>query len=160
MASVGSNGTSLDSPAWHPFARPRSGWSKRRAVRRAGLAQPDERLWRAPQMSLARHANEALPMSNSSSAPHIDGNGLGHLEMAVLGLFAFSACRLEMIFTSLVEIISKCPAHPPLRGTTCVGRRRPVQAVAAPCRWQLDPCSRELACRRPRSDLGAVVWHT
>jgi hypothetical protein len=34
-------------------------------------------------MSLARHANEALAMSNSSNAPHIDGNGLGHLELAV-----------------------------------------------------------------------------
>jgi hypothetical protein len=32
---------------------------------------------------LEQHADEALAMSNGSSAPHIDGNGLGHLEMAV-----------------------------------------------------------------------------
>jgi hypothetical protein len=46
------------------------------------------------------------------------------------GLFAFSACRLEMIFSSPVEIkkpgISNVQHVHPLRGTACVGRRRPV----------------------------------
>jgi hypothetical protein len=52
------------------------------------------------------------------------------------GLFAFSACWLEMISSSPVEI--KDAPFPnvrhvhPLRGTTLAGRRWPVQAVAAP----------------------------
>jgi hypothetical protein len=58
--------------------------------------------------------------------PWTSGNG------GFPGLFAFSAYRLEMIFSRLVEIrecaISKCPAHPPLRGRPALdvaGRSRP-----------------------------------
>ena len=40
-------------------------------------------------------------------------------------------------------------------GDDRVGRRRPIQAVGALSRWwQLDLCSRELAYRRTRGDLG------
>jgi hypothetical protein len=78
-----------------------------------------------------KHANEPLAMFQRSSPlscprkwPWKSGNG------GFLSFFAFSACRLEMIFSSPVEIkkpaISNVQHVHPLRGTACVGRRRPV----------------------------------
>src|SRR6516164_2628371 len=51
------------------------------------------------------------------------------------GLFAFSACRLKMIFSCSVQIkecaIFNVQHIHPLRGTARVGRRRPARAVEA-----------------------------
>ena len=69
---------------------------------------------------------------------------------------AFSAPRLEMIFSSLVEIkecaISNVQLVHPLRGTAFAGRRRPVQAVGGP--------ALEMAAPEPISALLARARHS
>src|ERR1700730_10331487 len=100
------------------------------------MARPDESLQQAPHLSLAQHADELVAISTyricvylREKWPWKSGNG------SFPGLFAFSACQLEMIFSSLVEIkecaISNVQLVHPLRGTAFAGRRRPVQAVGA-----------------------------
>jgi hypothetical protein len=83
---------------------------------------------------------------------------------ASLASFAFPARQLEMISNRPVEIkecaISNVQLVHPLRGTASAGRRRPVRAVGASGRLRLDLNSRELACRRTRSDPGVVLWHS
>jgi hypothetical protein len=78
-------------------------------------------------------------------------------------LFAFSACRLEMISSSLLEI-EECAIsnvqllHPygdGLRWTSPAGPGRRASG-----RLRLDPTSRELTCRRTHSDLGVVLLHS
>jgi hypothetical protein len=77
------------------------------------------------------------------------------------GLFAFSACSLEMISSSPMEM-KKCAisnvqlVHPygERPSMDVAGRSRPWCGGAAVAR------PKELAYRRTRSDLGIVLWHS
>jgi hypothetical protein len=105
----------LVSPAWNQFGKPLLGTvDPATDAKRQGWLD-DESL---------RHATH-----------HVRENGIGNLEVRFPRLFAFSARRLETIFSRLVEMsvlaISKFPACPPLRGTASAGRRRRVHAVGA-----------------------------
>src|SRR6266851_4629537 len=142
MASAGSNGASLDSPAWRPLGEALLGMVNAASnAKRQGWLDPDERLRQAPHLRLAQHANEPLAMSNRQGRPHVHENGLKSGNGSFPGLFAFPACQLEMISNTPAEIrvsaISNVQLVHPLRGTASAGRRRPVRAVGVPSRARM-----------------------
>jgi hypothetical protein len=140
--SAGSNGASSDSPAWRPSVKPCWGWSMRRAMPSGGVGSTGWETTAGASSELgstrqraARDVQQSSRPSCSRKWPWKSGNG------GVPGFFAFSACRLEMIFSSPVENQGarhfRCPACPPTTGTAGVGRRRPTQAVGAFGRGQV-----------------------
>src|SRR6516165_12230547 len=132
-------------PASRNCSTPAKLWAAPRQLDRTSECQAAEfeRLQTAPHLSLTQHANEPLamfqrsiPLSCPRKWPWKSENGGFPI------FFAFSASRLEMVFSSPVEIkepaISNVQHVHPLRETACVGRRRPGQAVGRRAGLQLD----------------------
>ena len=95
------NATSSNLPAWRPSAKPLMGMVEGASnAKRQGLAQLDERLRQGASSELgstrrrvARDFQQSSPPSFARKWPWRSGNG------GFPGLFAFSACRLEMTFS-------------------------------------------------------------